>query len=115
MHALPELRTTQKAFGGGGFWGLSFAERNVYLIGLAGLCAFYGLERAFAVYNALSATCFSIVSREVCGRWRRAFAFLAGGMILNVLKEELPEERESRFTAFLSGAAGYAALLLLAG
>lgn len=40
------------------------------------------------------------------------FAFLAGGIILNVLKEELPEERESRFWAFALGAAGYTALLL---
>lgn len=40
------------------------------------------------------------------------FAFLAGGVILNVLKEELPEDRESRFWAFAAGAAGYAALLL---
>ena len=42
------------------------------------------------------------------------FAFLAGGIVLNVIKEELPEERESRFPAFAVGAAGYAALLLLA-
>ena len=41
------------------------------------------------------------------------FAFLAGGVILNVIKEELPEERESRFPAFAAGTAGYAALLLL--
>ncbi|MEW6296616.1 MAG: hypothetical protein AB1671_02600 [Thermodesulfobacteriota bacterium] len=40
-------------------------------------------------------------------------AFLAGGVILNVLKEELPQERESRFGAFAFGAAGYAMLLLL--
>jgi len=40
-------------------------------------------------------------------------AFLAGGVILNVLKEELPEERQSRFTAFLLGAAGYTIVLLL--
>lgn len=39
-------------------------------------------------------------------------AFLAGGIILNVLKEEVPSERESRFWAFASGMAGYAALLL---
>lgn len=31
------------------------------------------------------------------------FAFLAGGVILNVMKEELPEERESNFWAFLVG------------
>ena len=40
-------------------------------------------------------------------------AFLAGGVILNVLKEELPAERESRFWPFAFGAAAYAALLLL--
>nr|WP_314444462.1 hypothetical protein [uncultured Sphingomonas sp.] len=41
------------------------------------------------------------------------FAFLAGGVILNVLKEELPEDRRSRFSAFALGATAYAALLLL--
>jgi zinc transporter ZupT len=39
-------------------------------------------------------------------------AFLAGGVILNVFKEELPEERRSRFWAFAAGAALYGALLL---
>lgn len=38
--------------------------------------------------------------------------FLAGGIILNVIKEELPSDRESRFWAFSLGAGGYAALLL---
>lgn len=42
------------------------------------------------------------------------FALLAGGIVLNVLKEELPEERQSRFWAFVLGAAGYSALLLWA-
>lgn len=41
------------------------------------------------------------------------FAFLAGGVVLNVLKEELPEERQSNFWAFAVGTAGYAALLLV--
>lgn len=40
------------------------------------------------------------------------FSFLAGGVVLNVLKEELPEKRESRFWAFAVGAIGYTALLL---
>jgi hypothetical protein len=40
------------------------------------------------------------------------FAFLAGGVVLNVMKEELPEERKSRFDAFLLGALAYGALLL---
>ncbi len=42
-------------------------------------------------------------------------AFLAGGVVLNVLKEELPEERQSCFGAFLLGAAGYGAILLAVG
>jgi hypothetical protein len=41
------------------------------------------------------------------------FAFLAGGVVLNVLKEELPNERESKFWAFALGAGGYTALLLV--
>ena len=40
------------------------------------------------------------------------FAFLAGGVILNVIKEELPEDRQSRFRSFAFGAAAYAGLLL---
>jgi hypothetical protein len=40
------------------------------------------------------------------------FSFLAGGVILNVLKEELPAERQSAFWAFATGAIAYAALLL---
>lgn len=40
-------------------------------------------------------------------------AFLGGGIVLNVLKEELPKERESRFPAFALGAAAYSVLLLL--
>lgn len=40
-------------------------------------------------------------------------AFLAGGVILNVMKEELPEERESSFPAFFAGMLGYTILLLI--
>ena len=40
------------------------------------------------------------------------FALLAGGVILNVIKEEMPEHCASRFVPFLSGAIGYALLLL---
>ncbi|QDU36341.1 hypothetical protein Mal4_06260 [Maioricimonas rarisocia] len=39
-------------------------------------------------------------------------AFLAGGILLNSFKEELPEERESRFSAFALGAFLYAAIML---
>ena len=41
------------------------------------------------------------------------FAFLAGGIILNVLKEELPEDRQSRFWSFAVGAGAYTVLLVL--
>lgn len=39
------------------------------------------------------------------------FAFLAGAVVLNVLKEELPEDRKSRFVPFLAGVVCYGALL----
>lgn len=39
-------------------------------------------------------------------------AFIGGSIILNVLKEELPEERNSSIGAFLFGAVGYSVLLL---
>ena len=40
------------------------------------------------------------------------FALLAGSIILNVLKEELPEERQSRFWIFALGTVGYTIVLL---
>ena len=40
-------------------------------------------------------------------------SFLAGGVVLNVIKEELPAERQNRFGPFALGATGYAALLQL--
>ncbi|TVP51888.1 MAG: hypothetical protein EA345_01675 [Halomonas sp.] len=42
------------------------------------------------------------------------YAFVAGGLVLNVLKEELPEDRHSRFWPFAGGAAICAALLVFA-
>jgi zinc transporter ZupT len=42
------------------------------------------------------------------------FGFLAGSVIMNVLKEELPEDHESRFWAFALGAALYSVILLVA-
>lgn len=40
------------------------------------------------------------------------FAFVGGGIVLLVLKEELPEDRKSFFLPFLGGALLYAALVL---
>lgn len=41
------------------------------------------------------------------------FGLISGTVILNVLKEELPEERQSRYWAFLTGAVSYGLLLIL--
>lgn len=188
LHVLPELAAHQRGMAG---------ERTVFLIALAGLVAFYGLERharcararqrragraeapdretfwlhvaSFAVYNVVLG--YLLHRRQDQGPWplvtyasaialhfvvtdwgmrhhlRRAwdrharwalgaavlagwalgwavelpthavglaFAFLAGGIVLNVLKEELPEERESRFAPFVAGAALYGGVLLVA-
>lgn len=42
-------------------------------------------------------------------------AFLSGGIVLNVLKEELPEERGSRWLPMVAAATGYTGLLVLLG
>ena len=50
---------------------------------------------------------------EIALEWVAALiALLAGSVVLNVIKEELPQERESRFWAFVLGAGAYAALLV---
>ncbi|MBT6119715.1 MAG: hypothetical protein HOH66_17775, partial [Rhodospirillaceae bacterium] len=41
------------------------------------------------------------------------FAFLAGSMVMNVMKEELPEDRAARFAPFLGGTVLYGAVLLI--
>lgn len=41
------------------------------------------------------------------------FAFIAGGMILNIIKEELPDERQSKFFGFATGCVVYSVLLLV--
>ncbi len=197
VHLLPELAAHQQAFqAGGGDAVLGEVERHFYVVALAGLAIFYGLDRlarssglrraraggekrpspavfwlhlgSYGIYNVLIG--YLLVHREEtdlrgllvyavamglhfvvndqglreqhgqaydrAGRWLLAvapllgwglgvvlevpslalsalFAFLAGGVVLNVLKEELPEERESRFSAFVAGTALYAALLLV--
>ena len=193
VHLLPELQEGQAAFEEEAW--LPVLERHVWLIALAGLAVFYGLEHlalssrqqrrdragqdatgpaafrvsigSFVLYNGLIG--YLLVHREDTGvvtvatfafamavhflvtdfslreHHKRAYAhtgrwvvslgllagwavglavelspaaiavplaFLGGGVILNVLKEELPSERRSRFLPFVAGAGGYAALLL---
>ena len=193
IHVLPELGNAQATLREAIPTAGDFLEHHVYLVAVAGLAAFYGLDRmalrarrrgetggaetsaglfwihiaAFAAYNVLigylllhgdhesaaglATFAFAMAVHFVVtdhaldlhhpGRYRRVgrwvlagavmagwalgtrtaiteagiavlFAFLAGGVILNVLKEELPEERDSRYGAFALGIAGYAALLL---
>mgnify|MGYP005846738305 CR=1 FL=1 len=71
-----------------GRWVLAAAVMGGYLLGLE-----------FTVDRAVTAL---------------ALAFLVGGVILNVFREELPEERRSSFVAFAGGAVAYGVLLLLA-
>lgn len=192
LHILPELSAHQETLAILSDGDVLAGEQIVYAVALAGLAAFYGLERSikqarvrggkdepqgapyrlhlasFTVYNVLLG--YLLVHREESGwlslglytlaiglhfvstdfglledhrrRWHHhgrwllvvailggwavgaltavpqvvvalLFAFLAGGIVLNVLKEELPEERQSRFGAFAGGAAAYAALLLV--
>ena len=195
LHILPELSAHQETFVAAFDTPARFAESWVYGVALAGLAAFYGVERAvktphqgrttsrvgdrarsnvfwihsgsFAFYNVLIG--YLLLHREEAGLWslltyflamalhfvtndfglrqdQRSeydrisrwifaaavvlgwfvgatiripevaigflFAFLAGGVVLNVLKEELPEERQSRFWPFALGVAGYGALLI---
>lgn len=41
------------------------------------------------------------------------FAFLAGGVVMNTMKDEIPLDGSGNFPAFALGAGGYAALLLI--
>lgn len=191
IHVLPELEEWQLLFDDNG----GFLNHHLYLLSLAGLAGFYGLERAakmsreserrdgkekpvkgifyihlisFAIYNGLIG--YLLVHRDTFevkelvfyvfamsfhflindfslsdhyptryskyGRFILAgtalagwgigmlteitqyrvaiiFGLISGGVILNVLKEELPEERKSNYLAFIGGALFFAGLLLL--
>lgn len=192
LHILPELNQHQEILTNALGVSDKAAEAWIYLIALAGLTLFYGLERAvktsrkanakdrieseilwvhivsFGIYNILigylllhrqetgvwplityaAAMSLHFVTNDFglrqdqkeqyddAGRWIIAgavvsgwvlgvfvslpqmivgvlFAFLAGGVVLIVLKEELPEERQSRFWPFALGVASYAALLIV--
>lgn len=187
VHVLPELAEGREHIKA--LVEQRWLEEGIFLLALAGLVIFYGLERmakssktavgtpagvfwihigSFAVYNALigyvlarqeyrtttsmvmffiaMATHFVVNDHGLridhherfdrIGRWLLAgavlvgfligrvaefsrvgyellFAFVAGGVVLNVLKEELPEERQSRYWAFAVAVIAYTGLLLL--
>jgi hypothetical protein len=194
VHLLPELAEGQRTFQGEDGALLGFVEDHVYLVALAGLALFYGVEShslrsrgerrdqsgedqtgrgafwvsicSFAAYNAIvgylllrgeleEATALALYTSalalhfvindfglrehhkegyERAGRWiisaavlvgwttgvltelpertiALVLAFIAGGIVLNVLKEELPGERRARFMPFIAGAIAYTVLL----
>jgi hypothetical protein len=192
LHLLPELAHGQKVIAESATALTDVLTHHAYLLALAGLACFYGLERlvkahrralpehgqshagmfwlhiaAFSAYNgligyllehrqtdgsgglvtfAVAMTLHLLVNDFALqshhnhlyvhrGRWvlaasvlagwgfgqfvelpepvvSAAVAFIAGAIVLNVLKEELPEERNSRFAYFLLGAAGYSTLMI---
>jgi len=92
VHILPELKKGQDVMVRADL-PLEFLEHHVYIVALLG----YGIGLMTPIHELMLAV---------------LFAFLAGGVILNVIKEELPKEQESLFWAFALGAALYTALLL---
>lgn len=74
------------------------------------LYAYYGrwLLAGGAVLGGVAAHWLDLPDPVMAGM----MAFLIGAIVLNVLKEELPDDRESRFGAFTLGALAYAGLLL---
>ena len=195
LHILPDLAESQVEFHRAGSSLLARLEHHVWLLSLAGLSTFYGLERmvrgarvrdrsrhakesaqpaifwlhiaSFGLYNLVFG--YLLRRRETVGpelvffaaaiglhflvndfglqmdhrglydrraRWILAtaillgwgiggavhihglgiaamFAVLSGGIVLNVLKEELPEDRQSRFWAFAIGVIACTAALLI--
>jgi len=193
LRLLPELSAGQETIRQSITNPILFLEHHVYLLALAGLVVFYGLERvvraskskagqgkpvgsgifwlhmgSFTIYNMLIG--YLLSSQEVSalqskalfafamalhfvvtdyglredhqdiyrriGRWILAAAilvgwgigmavrvpelvlvaitaFLSGGIILNVMKEELPADRESRLLPFFLGVVFYSILLLV--
>lgn len=195
LDIFPELGEAQEDIESGIGPVLEYLEKHVYLLALAGLAIFYGLEKlamrsrarqqaiqgedctdagvfwihilSFALYSAILGYLFhesgghglvaclllfvvlalhflvnDVNLREHhkraydrIGRWILAgviilgwllgqvlpieaatiaaiWALVAGGIILNVLNKELPEEQESHFGLFVLGASIYAILLL---
>lgn len=104
----------------GALWTFSLAMALHFLVNDFGL-----REHHRGVYERLGRWVLAgaVLAGWALGRWAHppeearavALAVLSGGVVLNVLKEELPEERQSRFGAFALGVAGYAAVLLAAG
>ena len=194
VHVFPNLCAGQETVRRAGWTLLPALDHHVFLVALAGLLVFYGLERAaifarggrqgppagpqsgvfwlhlasFGLYNFLigylldnrvtpgpiSLATYTaamalhmagndhglrrhftaryhrlgrlVLAGAVVGGWGFGvlfrvheallavlFAFLAGGVVMNTMKDEIPLDGSGNFPAFLLGAASYAALLLI--
>ena len=67
--------------------------------------------RWILVFSVVLGWVLSLVVQIPRGILGLIFSFIAGGIIMNVMKEELPRERESNFFAFLAGTVTYAVFL----
>ena len=63
--------------------------------------------------GVLAGWAFASVARPDEAALTLLVAFLGGGVLMNVLKEELPDERRSRFGVFLAATVAFAALLVV--
>ncbi len=93
-------------------------------MGLHFLGVDHGLEHQQpAIYNRIIRW---VLSAAICGGWAIGMvtnisdvtvslwlAFLAGGIILNTIRDEIPSKEHSRYWPFFLGATSYAALILL--
>ena len=118
VHLLPELAAGQRELQAANLIWYSIAMLLHFLVND------YGLRHDHP--RAYHRTGRWLLTAAVLGGWRLGvmteiaepalatlFAFVAGGVVLNVLKEELPDERQSRFGAFFIGVVAYTALLLM--
>lgn len=123
IHILPDLAEQQVTLRKAAGAALEFLEHPAYLLALLGMVVFYGLRhdhkmryRRYGRWLLGAAVivgwAIGAVTRVHAAVIASLFGFLAGGVILNVLKEELPQERASRFWAFGAGAGAYTVLLL---
>jgi len=75
--------------------------------------AFDGIGRWVLAAGVLVGSAIGLATELAGLRLAMLFGFVAGAIVLNVVKEELPEIDESRFAAFAAGAVIYTLVLLL--
>lgn len=109
VHIFPQLAVAQASLeeAAGGI--LAGLEHHAYLAALLGLGIFYGLERLVRLQTRGEDD-----GPEEGATSRAGPGIVADSIILNVLKEELPAERQGRFLPFAAAGIVFAALLVVA-